>query len=723
MTMLRTSLSLVLGLLLFLSLPPRETRAEPALELYIRDAEEVFQGDPIGTTVDAEGRISLGLRERAWAPGSGRPVLSMARQGKSLVVGTAGAGLRRLTPGADEAGRAPLFEAKDLVISAVATAGDRIWFATGPKGAVYLWNGKKARPLFRPSATHVWALVPDKTDVLAATGLPGRVLRIREGAAETLYRVDEAHLRSLFRHPTRGLVAGGGEKGIVYALEGASARALYDSELDEVTAFAAGANGDLYAACLSGTKSGTLDPGTFIGPVGDDESAPETPFEGSEVVRIRADGEVDVVWTSKREGALALAFQPRTGRLLIATGTGPKGRARVYALDTKDRDQVILLARLEAPMITAVALETGGGLVAATAPEGTLVRIGPELRDRGEYLSIEQDLRRPAVIGRAWFDAELPPGSSLEVQLRSGNTAEADPTWSAWSAPVKAGLGGGAVKIPRARYAQFRAVLRARSGGPSPRLRSMHASVRRGNRRPEVKAVFPLKPGVYLRRLPSEQEREKTLTINANALAELKTRSPADRERARARAGVEPGLRTVAWTTGDANGDELLFSARLVDAEGASISLGDDLETPYVTFDGRAVADGRYRAEVTASDRPSNPPEEALVAEGRSEVFVIDNTPPRIDRFSVRRDGKGFRVSAVAEDATSPLVWAELSLDGGPWLLIPAEDGLIDARQERLKLEIDDASGLSRADTPKVVKLRVEDALGNRATAEARFPR
>ncbi|MEL6185912.1 MAG: hypothetical protein AAFU79_14910 [Myxococcota bacterium] len=692
------------------------------MELYIRDAEEVFQGDPKGTTVDAEGHVSLGPQLRSMVAGSGRPVLSLARGHGRYLLGTAGAGLRGVSEGPKPVDRS-LFEAKDLVISAVAAQRDQVWFATGPSGAVFSMEGDKAQPLFRPKATHVWALLPDRNgQVLAATGLPGAVLRVRKGRAATVFTVEEGHVRSLFRHPQRGLIAGGGEKGIVYALEGKEVRALYDSAFDEVTGFAAGPGGDLYACFLSGTKSGTLDPGTFVGPVGDDDASAESPFEGSEVVRIRADGEVDVLWTSKGEGALALAFDDASGHLFVATGTGRSGRARVYAVETQNRDRVVLLARIEAPMITGVQLDERGGLVLATAPDGGLLRLGPELRSKGEYVSIEQDLRRTARIGRTWFDAELPSGSRLEVQLRSGNTAKADATWSAWSKPVDAGLSGGDVALPPARYAQFRAVLRAAKTGQSPLLRSMHASVRRGNRRPEVRSVFPLKPGVYLRPLPSEQEREKTVTINGNALTELKTRSPVERDRKRARAGVEPGLRTVAWTTRDANGDRLLFSARLVDGQGTSIGLGENLETPYVTFDGRAVADGRYRAEITATDRPSNPPDEALQAAGRSEVFTIDNTPPVVERFSARTTGKGLQVMAKARDETSTLAWAEMSLDGGPWLLIPAADGLIDSAEERLELTVNDIGDLAGGKSPRVVKLRVEDALGNRVTAEAKLP-
>jgi hypothetical protein len=272
---------------------------------------------------------------------------------------------------------------------------------------------------------------------------------------------------------------------------------------------------------------------------------------------------------------------------------------------------------------------------------------------------------------------------------------------------------GGAVDVPRGRYAQFRVRLEAGKKGESPRLRSMHASVRRSNLAPEITEVYPLRPGIYLRPIPSEQETEKTVTLTSGVLGNLRRSEPRDRDRLRVRAGEARGMRTLAWSARDENGDDLLYAAVLEPAGRPSVPLEDELEVPFVTFDSRAHPDGRYRLLVRASDRPSNAPSEALEDARRSEVFVIDNTPPELRGLRVRRAEGRWVVSARARDAVSRLGAAEVAVDGGPWLSFPARDGLLDDFEEALELPSSRAGG----EAPTVIRVRVSDELGNRATA------
>lgn len=55
--MKRTTSGMALALLCLTT----AARAEPTLELYIRDAQEVFQGDPVSTAVDGYGNLELGF--------------------------------------------------------------------------------------------------------------------------------------------------------------------------------------------------------------------------------------------------------------------------------------------------------------------------------------------------------------------------------------------------------------------------------------------------------------------------------------------------------------------------------------------------------------------------------------------------------------------------------------------------------------------------------------
>lgn len=694
--------ALALALLSF----PALAVAEPTLELYIRDVAEVLQGDPVSTAVDAFGRVSLGLAEGPGYEGTGKPATALAVDRGVAWVGTAGAGLYRVE------GREarPVEGAGAPLVSAVAADGRTAWLATSPGAQVGRVRGGRVEPWAKLEAGYVWALLPDGDDrVVAATGAPATLVEVRKGSPEVMVELRETHLRAAVRHPSGGFVVGGGEKGVVYRVREAdgavTVRALYDSSLDEVTALVVDrASSDIFAAIVSGSEQGSTDPGTWIGPVGEEKPNGKSPFKGSEVVRIRADGDVDRLWTSKHEGALALAVEPEEGRLFIATGTALDGRARVYGVELNRRDRVVLLARLAAPIATGLVLEPSGALAVSTAPDGALHRLGPGLRREGTYRSVEQDLRRVARYGRLWFDADVPSGGRVEIRLRTGNTEEPDETWSSWSAPVRV-PNGGDIEVPAGRYAQFQAQLVAGRDGRSPVLRSMHASVRRSNLAPRIGEIFPLRPGVYLRPLPPEAEDEKTTSVSSSTLRDLRARYRSSDRRPRVRAGQTPGWLTIAWTVSDPNGDDLLYDLALVAAGGRRTELGTDLEVPFHSFDARGFPDGTYRAEVRASDRPANAPAEALDDVLASEAFVIDHTPPRITEVET---GRG-RVRATVTDAASRLAEAYLSVDGGPWLAFPAEDGMLDEKRERLGVEVE-----VRAGAP--VRVRVVDEAGNEAT-------
>ena len=713
-----------------LALTAGRAHAEPTLELYVQGPEEVLRGDPESTSVDAQGRISMGPVLLDMANGVDRPMVSMVAGPAGMYAGTAGGGLLRITAGRQARVLVP-FEGQ--VVSALALDPGGLFAATSPDGEIVRVDGSgKTTPFFQPGVKYVWALLPEAGGLLVATGAPGRVLRVSpQGRSEVLFDPGETHLRAMVRHPKRGLVVGGGQKGIVYQVEGKGAFALYDSELDEVTGFAVDeASGDLYAAVVSASAKGALQPSTWIGPVkGDAEDEESNPIKSSEVVRIRPNGHVEKVWTSKREGAMALSFDAKTKRLYIATGTGPKGRARIYAVDAAGRDRVALFARLGPPMATTlIPAPSGGALLVGTAPAGRVVQVGPGLVSQSTYLSVEQDLERISDLGRVWFDADVPAGAKAAISLRTGNTKVPDSTWSDWT-PAITDADGGPVTVRRGRYAQFKVELWASPRGEAPVLKSMHASVLRMNVPPEVKEVYLLRRGIYMAALPSEGEKERTISLSASLMKELRKATPKDPDRARVRQGEEPGMMTAAWTADDDNHDDLLFRVELraLDGPGAKDGwrvVADDLEHAFHSFDSRALPDGRYQVRVTASDRPSNPPDQALVDAFPSEPFTVDNAPPVLRSVTAEPVAGGVRVTAVARDAVSPLAAAEVSLDGGPWLMLPAKDGLTDARDETFTVvlgRLDGPGGAKLTKGPHTVRVRVRDVPGNSAAESGRF--
>ena len=684
--------------------------AEPALELYIRDADEVFQGDPISTTIDAQGRIELGLEAKTIFKGLDRPAVALAQTPSGLLLGTAGRGLHFIASKGKPSQR--LYQGEGLVISAIGVHDHKAWFSTGPKGQILYWDGKRVTPWLTPKPEYIWSLLPEnKTSVWAATGRPGQLLSIQKGRSKLVFESKETHLRAMIRHPSRGIIVGGGSMGIVYQiLKEGHAHALYDSELEEVTAFAVDPQTqDLFVAIVSAKESAHLDPGTWIGPVDGEKTSEEDPIKGSEVVRIRPSGHTERIWTSKNEGALDLGFDSKAHRLLIATtGLGKDGQARIYTVETNARDRVTLLARLPHAMATGIEISKKSEIFAATAPGAAIVKLGPNRRRQGSYESVEQDLGRVSEVGRLWFDADLPKGSELEVQIRTGNTQKPDATWSSWSKGVVEQKGSN-VKVSSGRYAQFRAILSRSKNGASPLLRSMHGSIKRRNLPPRIKDIFPLRRGVYLKPLPTKREREETTTLSSSVLNELQSRRSRP-VRLQARVGDAPGQLTIAWRASDPNRDPLLFDVDLVYKAGRT-PLKRKLEVPFLTFDSRAFPDGPYRVSVRASDRRRNSPEDALDDMKQSEVFIIDNTPPQVSQASIRKTKGRWVVSARALDVHSRLSWAAIAVDGAPWVLFPAVDGIIDGPEETFRLV------LQHKKVPMSVQIRFEDQAGNRISS------
>lgn len=710
---------------LFLFTPA--SRGEPTRALGVSGPAEVLEGDPETAGVDAHGQITMGPQVVELARVSERAIVSMLSGPDGvLYAGTAGGGLVRVTPGGESKVIAP---ADELVVSALAIHEGRLLAGTGPNGRVLsVDDNGKTTTIFDPDAKYIWSILEDGPDLLVATGEPGLVVRVTpKGSLPSPFDPGEAHIRSLIRHPKRGVIAGGGQKGIVYQLKGSGAFALYDSEMDEVTAFAVDPRtGDLFAAFVSETKPGSLDPEKSIGAVaGDPPDSDVSPIKGSDVVRIADNGRVDLLWSSKREGALGLAFDERTRRLYIATGTSMKGRGRIYAVETGDRDRLLLAARVEPPLASALLLAPrGGALLVGTAPTGQVLRLGPGPRSESTYLSAEQDLARSANVGRVWFDADVPRGARVDLAIRTGNTREHDKTWSEWSQEV-AVADGGEVNVPEGRYAQFRVRLRASPEGRAPVVKSIHASVVRMNVAPTVHEVFLLRRGVYMAKMPREEEKEKTITLGKSVIASLRqTEEDEEQQAIRVRQGVRPGTLTVAWRAEDPNGDALLYRVeiRRLDDPGELWSvLADNLADDFFSFDSRAHPDGRYQFRISASDRPSNPPHRALSDRNVSEPIVIDNGPPKIKNLHASSPSSGrLRVEAEAEDATSNLEVAEFAVNGGPWLMLPASDGFIDARSEKLSVDVGPPGVLGAPDVKQgrhTVLVRVEDEAGNASTA------
>lgn len=628
------------------------------------------------------------------------------------------------------------------IFAVLGTAAGEVLAAGSPKGTVSrvverdgeAEGEHSLEPILDPDATYVWALAEDADGrLLVATGLPGRLLRFDRGSeevetpsVEVLWESPDDHVRSLLVHSDGSLWIGTAGQGRIVRLavdgpEGARARTIYDASHPEVLSFAEGADGAVYAALLASEASfvdlAAEEGEESVTPSGEVAAGTRTAgFEGSRsaVMRFDADGRQEEVASLESETIHSLLWD--AGDLWI--GTGQEGS--LYRL----RDDVLVReAELDDRQIVGLARtgEAAGGEIGIATTNGAAVhRLAPRPAAEGTYASAVLDAGARARFGVFRWQGQT-RGGRVDVAVRSGSSAEPDPTWSAWRtvardlAPGEDGeIASGDAAAGVARYVQWRATLHRGDEGDGPRLVVAELSYRQENRAPEITAFEAMAPGAIL----VEQSFNPTSTVfepwSPNRQG-IFTTIDSDRQGEGNRKELwKQGWRTLRWEAKDANEDELLYALsfrRESDADtdedtdsDAWLSMAEDLGQSYYSFDARVLPDGVYRFRLEATDAASRTDDEAVRVRRVSEPVTVDHTPPRL----VSRSATAGGVEVRLEDAASPIRSASLSLDAGEWKDLRPADGLLDGHRETLRLEVPPDAGLAL--------LRVMDASFNVVT-------
>ncbi|MBK9064038.1 MAG: hypothetical protein IPL89_12720 [Acidobacteria bacterium] len=706
-------------------------------------ARDFLSGEAKGTAVSADGRLTLAppLSPRAWpADGADAAVFAAAGDASGRVFVATGGGLGRLYV-SDVKGVTLLFTAPEPNLTAVAVAPDgSVVCASSPNGKIYRVNPKESDPakagtvLADPKEAAIWALAfgPDGT-LYVGTGNKGRVYRkTAAGALELFHEIEDVHVRTLLAGPDGTVYAGTSDRGLVVAIGSKGARTLHDFSRPEVTGLALDGRGVLYAAASQTDASAgravasdvrprpTPTPTPAPGPVEEPPKGsvsiaattaaarpPSTvsSANNSEIVAIAPDGFVEPAWTFPDEAVFALRFDAASGSLLVATG--PRGR--LYAW--KDRAVRLLSQTGEKLVVSAPA--AGSAFAAVTnGAAGILRPAGAAVP--GSFVSAVKDAVRLSTFGRVRWEGVTPTGSSVALSVRSGTSEKPDATWSAW---VPAGPAGEA-KLPVARFFQWKADLSPNAKGESPSVERIDMTYAERNARPVLENVAVLEPGVVFGRAGSPGAGVLSVTNpDENGIfAGLEQPRDAASSEGPGRRLWRKGYRTITWKCVDPNGDVLRYEVEARREGGPWFLVRKDVEESFLSFDTTALADGRYRFRVTASDRLSQPEGEALTASEESGVALVDNTPPVVKLESRREEGGAIELHILATDALSPVVRAEASVNADRWRILQAEDGAADSPVERFVFRVAKPAG------PSVLAVRVVDAAGNVATLSVEGP-
>jgi hypothetical protein len=175
----------------------------------------------------------------------------------------------------------------------------------------------------------------------------------------------------------------------------------------------------------------------------------------------------------------------------------------------------------------------------------------------------------------------------------------------------------------------------------------------------------------------------------------------------------------LSWASSDANGDALRHTISIRRSEETEWRvLAREVKEPPYGIDAAALPEGRYVAKVVADDEEANGTERALQAEGRSEPFNVDRTPPVISPSAPEESGGTLSIRFSVRDALSTVSRAEWGPEAeGPWTNVMARDGIADTPSEEFLARI------SASDARRRIFLRATDSAGNVSTLEVTLSR
>jgi hypothetical protein len=576
-----------------------------------------------------------------------------------------------------------VFDAKAGEILALTAAPDGIvYFGTTPDGKVYrIRPGGKPELLCATGESYIFNLlaapsstVPTgakptsaSTSIYAATGQRGRLLRITpDGKATEVFTARQGNLTALsWLVPNKELLVGTSPDGVVYRLSFAAGSdrpdvsILYDTPLNEVRAIAADASGRVYIGANAGddTDSDSAHAGVFmIDRFGVRRwfwPAPDSTVFSFALVPLSA-------------STSASSFGP--SRLLVATGK----KGMIYELDTLGRASVRY--RLKETQALCIS-PTRYGIRLGTGNPGRLYGAGTTYADSGFVISAPHDCANPALFGTLSFRANVPAGTGLTFETRSGNSEKPDSTWSQWSGTTPG------ITSPSRRYIQWRCRFQSSFPNLTPELQRVDVYYSSANLAPVVKKLEVAQPSLD-----------------------------------DATKGVNKPSRQVTWEATDPDSDslslELFFRG---ESEISWQKMGRDVTDSRFELDTRSLPDGWYELKLVATDEPTEPAGAALTAEKVSRPFLVDNTAPTVTglKTSMPDPKTGLcRVSFSAQDALSPIAAARVSVNAGDWLTLEPEDHVFDSSAETFSADVRLPSSVLGLPS-FVISVWVADAQGN----------
>jgi hypothetical protein len=690
------------------------------------------KGTLTGLSISSDGKMTLAPAAKEIFDASTAFLSAVARDSKGNIYtggGELGATKAKLFMMDPKGAVKTLAELDGIAIQAIAIdAMDRVYAATWTDGRVYRVSpAGKADVFYDPKAKYIWAMAFDKAgNLYVATGDQGEIHKVTPaGTGSVFFKTEETHARSLAVDASGNLIVGTDPSGLILRVSPAGQGfVLYQAPKREITTVAVAADGTIYAAGDGSKQVATSTPAASTTPpaasvvtttaVANAAAAaarptglppPSNPAApavagGSEIYRIQTDGYARKVWSDATDLVYALAFDTR-GRVIAGTGN----RGYLYRIDSEH--SFTRLRSLTSMQVTGLVSAPDGTLFAVTGTIGKLFAVGPGMETSGTYESEVLDAGAFSYWGRI---APEPAQSGVSFETRSGNLDRPQQNWSPWEK-----LNAGRIVSPAARFLEYKATLTG-----SAELAGVETAYQMKNVAPVIQEVEATRENYKFPAPSGSVSSSGSLSNPANLnLPPIGRRSSGSNSTASNGSANTPsmswakGFIGARWLASDDNGDALIYTAEIRGVnETARKPLRDKIQENYLSWDSTAFPDGKYVVRITASDSPSNPPDQALSSSRETDPFLIDNTPPVISGPSGTAAGGKIEVRFHAKDALSTLGKAEYSINGGDWTVVEPTTRLTDSTELDYRVSVDRGAGET------TIAVRVADEFENQAVAK-----
>ncbi|MGF1449976.1 MAG: hypothetical protein ACFB20_11225 [Opitutales bacterium] len=634
-----------------------------------------------------------------------------------LIIGTGNGG--KVLHVRDDGEVTVLFDSEEVLARALAMDDEgRIYVGTSPDGRIYrIEPGRNPEVFFDPPETYIWKLLfNDVGDLFVATGQTGKLYRLPTGFSlgdepEVWFQSERPHVTQIEQDLEGELLIAVSPRAVLYRITGPDTfEVLAQTEAEEIAGIVPGPDGELLFATFSDKPGG--------------EDAKKTPLDLPEILdRARGSGD-----NGNKASPFSFVFR-RTGEGFLEP-LWSAGGSRIFSLEQADPSQPLLVGTEEQGVLYEVVDDQNwrrlqripsGGQVSYILPmaEGSrdryLLSSNPAavcrmVSDRSEQGQLTSDVvdagqsarwgrLRPKGLGGQHFDA-------VDWEVRSGPVDEPDDAWTDWRTLDGELLMGG----PLNRFMQYRATFRS----PEDRLRAVRLFYQVNNAPPVVTGINVVPVGIQVVNVPQNNRP----TVNLNQLLsgeELAQNQNAQKTQRQVRFLGSEGYLTAGWKASDPNGDALRYTVKLkTETEADWSTLAQNIDVPAFSLNTKGMDDGYYLVRVEATDAPSNPSGQARMGYAVSRPFLVDNTPPSIERRPT--SGGGDAVVYAVRDGFSVVTEASLQVNGGEPTELSPSDGLFDSENEEFGAD----SGSWDSGTHSLVFEAVDEA-GNRSVHRSSF--